>query len=131
VYAGRTFPSARSVGEHLPFPNKVFDAVMFVSTIDHMINPSHALVEARRVLRPGGYLLVEETCRAVDLGYIKWLLHSRLGRRPYRYNRFHNWAYTERSLKQVIRHAGFSIVSDLRSTSQPNEAIIIAQIPIQ
>lgn len=131
VYAERTFPSARSFGEHLPFRNKVFDAVMFVSSIDHMINPRHALIEARRVLRPGGWLLVEETCRAVDLGYIKWLVHSHLGRLPYRYNRFHNWAYTERSLMQLIRHAGFNIVRNLRSDIEPKEAIIIAQVPTQ
>lgn len=131
LYAGRTFPFARSFGEHLPFPNQVFDAVMFVSTIDHMINPRHALIEALRVLRPGGWLLVEETCRAMDWGYIKWLVHSHLGRLPYRYNRFHNWAYTERSLMYLIRHAGFNIVRDLRSAIEPKETIIIAQVPTQ
>ena len=43
-------------GEALPFEATTFDVVTFDSVLSHMRDPERALVEARRVLRPGGWL---------------------------------------------------------------------------
>lgn len=45
-------------GRALPFDDACFDGVVFATTLCHVPEPERALAEARRVLRPGGYLLV-------------------------------------------------------------------------
>jgi SAM-dependent methyltransferase len=45
-------------GRTLPHPDAAFDGVVFATTLCHIREPEPALAEARRVLRPGGYLLV-------------------------------------------------------------------------
>jgi SAM-dependent methyltransferase len=50
----RPFSFVQGVAEYLPFQASVFDQVLFVTTLDHFIDPRKALAEAGRVLRPGG-----------------------------------------------------------------------------
>lgn len=45
-------------GRALPLPDGSVDGVLFATTLCHVPEPERALAEARRVLRPGGYLLV-------------------------------------------------------------------------
>jgi SAM-dependent methyltransferase len=45
-------------GRALPFDDDSFDGVVFSTTLCHIPGPERALAEARRVLRPGGHLLV-------------------------------------------------------------------------
>jgi ubiquinone/menaquinone biosynthesis C-methylase UbiE len=47
-------------GRALPFPDHSFDGLVLVTTLCHVPDPGRALVEAHRVLRPGGFLLVYE-----------------------------------------------------------------------
>ena len=42
----------------LPFPNSVFDSVVVIEVLEHCKNPDTALAECRRVLKPGGLLIV-------------------------------------------------------------------------
>jgi SAM-dependent methyltransferase len=42
----------------LPFPGGSFDTVTFVACLNHIPNRAAALVEARRVIRPGGRLIL-------------------------------------------------------------------------
>jgi len=42
----------------LPFPDGFFDLVIFTEIIEHLTNPFFALSEIRRVLKPGGWLLI-------------------------------------------------------------------------
>jgi ubiquinone/menaquinone biosynthesis C-methylase UbiE len=41
-----------------PFPNKSFDAIISLSTIEHLIHLNHFLEETRRILMDGGYLYI-------------------------------------------------------------------------
>jgi SAM-dependent methyltransferase len=54
----RSFAFVQGLGEYLPFRNDLFDQVIFVTTLDHFINPRIALLEAKRVLKPKGNICV-------------------------------------------------------------------------
>jgi ubiquinone/menaquinone biosynthesis C-methylase UbiE len=66
----------------LPFEDQQFDYVLCIDVLPHLQDPMEALLEARRVLRPGGTLLVDVT-NAVPF----WTLAypSYVGRRPDRW----------------------------------------------
>ncbi len=49
----------------LPFENESFDAAVCFEAIEHVANPEPALDELRRVLRPGGLLLVSTPNKGV------------------------------------------------------------------
>lgn len=47
-------PFVRGVGEHLPFRDEAFDAVLAFYSLNHVSQPERVLAEVGRVLRPGG-----------------------------------------------------------------------------
>lgn len=48
----------RALAEVLPFNDETFDAVLFNTSLDHILDYVTALNEAHRVLKPGGKLIV-------------------------------------------------------------------------
>lgn len=42
-----------------PHKNNFFDCVTATEIIEHVINPDHLLLEAKRVLKPGGYVVIQ------------------------------------------------------------------------
>lgn len=54
----------RGVAERLPFPEETFDAVVACYVLCSVADPSRALAELRRVLRPGGEIRVYEHVRS-------------------------------------------------------------------
>ncbi len=54
----REFAYVQALGEYLPFKNELFDQVLFVTSLDHFIDPTIALLEAARVLKNDGEILV-------------------------------------------------------------------------
>ena len=63
VDQGFTHPVAQCNAEHLPFPDNTFDCVSVAFGLRNMTHKDSALAEMRRVLRPGGRLLVLEFSR--------------------------------------------------------------------
>ena len=49
--------------KHLPFEDDSFDAVCSNTILHHIADPTHLLLEAARVLRPGGTLLIRDLYR--------------------------------------------------------------------
>lgn len=45
-------------GAELPFPDAAFDTVILGEVIEHIVLPERVLTEARRVMRPGGTLIL-------------------------------------------------------------------------
>jgi len=60
---GTILPVAQCDAEHLPFPADHFDCVSVAFGLRNMTHKDRALAEMRRVLRPGGRLLVLEFSR--------------------------------------------------------------------
>ena len=44
---------------HLPFQNRSFDAVLCIGVLQSLQSPKQAILEMHRVLKPGGYLLLD------------------------------------------------------------------------
>jgi len=56
-----------------PFPDASFDTVTFIACINHIPERRAALVEARRVLRPGGRVVLTMIGKAIgDIGHKLW-----------------------------------------------------------
>ncbi|GAB4446393.1 MAG: class I SAM-dependent methyltransferase [Chloroflexi bacterium OHK40] len=51
-------PVFNAAGEHLPFPDAVFDAATAWDVLEHVQDPRRVLGELARVLRPGGHALI-------------------------------------------------------------------------
>jgi len=57
---GLAMPAAQCDAEHLPFPSNYFDCVSIAFGLRNVTHKEVALAEMRRVLKPGGRLLVLE-----------------------------------------------------------------------
>jgi SAM-dependent methyltransferase len=44
--------------EPLPFPDNYFDVVVMVEVVEHLYDPDYAISEVRRVLKPGGFIVI-------------------------------------------------------------------------
>jgi SAM-dependent methyltransferase len=89
--------------EALAFPANNFDAVVVKHVIEHLPDPRATLREIRRILKPGGTLIVL-TPNAAGRGHARFGKHWR-GLEPPR----HLHIFTPGSLELLITEVGFSI----------------------
>jgi SAM-dependent methyltransferase len=78
----------------LPFANASVDVVLCTEVMEHVAEPSLMLAEIRRVLVPGGHLVL-------SVPFI-WHLHDE----PWDY-----WRFTEFGLRAIIERAGLDVVA--------------------
>ncbi|MGW1544345.1 class I SAM-dependent methyltransferase [Streptomyces sp. NPDC002309] len=104
----------------LPFRTAAADAVLFSEVIEHLVDPDSALDELRRVLRPGGHLMLSTPNlaawynRALLLAGVQPVfsevslraIHGRPGREVVGHLRL----YTARALREFVTAAGFEVV---------------------
>jgi demethylmenaquinone methyltransferase/2-methoxy-6-polyprenyl-1,4-benzoquinol methylase len=62
---GKATPTAQCDAEHLPFPDNYFDCVSIAFGLRNVTHKDIALREMRRVLKPGGRLIVLEFSKVV------------------------------------------------------------------
>ncbi|MFB6354256.1 MAG: class I SAM-dependent methyltransferase [Halobacteriales archaeon] len=114
---GRGITVVRGVAEALPFRSGAFDTALIVTTICFVDDVERTIAEARRVLEPGG---------AVVLGYVD--RDSPLGRR-YRDRRDDNPFYRDATfvstdeLVAALEAAGFDDVAFVQTLFRPPDAI--------
>src|SRR5260221_1989982 len=70
--SGRSAELIGAPAETLPFEDSSFDPAVFTLVLCTVPDPKAALVEAARVLKPGGKLLFVEHVRAKDPGLARW-----------------------------------------------------------
>jgi SAM-dependent methyltransferase len=90
---------ARAVAEALPFAAGAFDYALFVTTLCFLEDAAAGLAEARRVLKPGGALVIGFIDRASALGR-EYEAH-RAENVFYRDARFHSGDEVERLLGET------------------------------
>lgn len=87
------------------YPESAFDAIILSHVIEHVENPVGLLSECRRILKPGGQLVIA-TPNANALGH-RWFGRAWLGLEPPR----HLVVFTPRALTEAARAAGFEAPS--------------------
>jgi SAM-dependent methyltransferase len=108
-YAFKQFNIER---EKFPYDDSSFDVVLFCEIIEHLLtDPVHALTEIRRVLKPGGNLVLTtpnvarlENARKIIAGenvYDPYSGHGAYGR--------HNREYTQEDLFSLLTANGFTV----------------------
>ena len=112
----------------LPFPDSCFDLVYSQGLIEHFTEPDVLIKEQRRVLKKGGYLLVDVPQKYHIYTLIKHILMF-----------FNRWTpgwekeYTVGQLKRLIKGCELEIVSTYGDWSHPNlflkGLMIILKIP--
>jgi ubiquinone/menaquinone biosynthesis C-methylase UbiE len=96
-----------AVGEFLPFPDDIFDAISVSMVLCSVASPSETLAEFKRVLRPGGRVHLLEHVRSedwlagplMDLTNPLWLFANRIG------------CNLNRKTVECVEEAGFTIQS--------------------
>ncbi|GAA3070621.1 class I SAM-dependent methyltransferase [Streptomyces glomeratus] len=105
----------------LPFRPQSADAVLFSEVLEHLVDPDSALDEIRRVLRPGGHLMLSTPNLAAWYNRALLLLgvqpvfsevslraiHGRPGREVVGHLRL----ATARALREFVTAAGFQVVA--------------------
>ncbi len=87
-------------GRKIPFAEDHFDSVFSSEVFEHVFNLDEVLIEIRRVLKPGGHLLV-------TVPFV-WDEHEV----PYDFGR-----YTSFGIAHVLKKAGFELVSSDKTTT--------------
>ena len=89
--------------EALPFEDESFDAAMFIAALHHVPDPLPALIEAARVVRPGGQLFAFEPTSLRARGGNRVIPGS-----PHEFRMSRSW------LLARMRAAGFDVVEAKR-----------------
>ena len=112
---------------HLPFRDGCMDAVSLVNVLDHVADPLGSLLEARRVLAPGGVLVVRVPNAAFHRPFIRllsalgpWARSRRLDGLPI----LHLYGLTQHSLRSLMRRAGLDepVVRNSQFAMEPRAA---------
>jgi SAM-dependent methyltransferase len=101
--------------EHLPFTGGAFDTAHMRSCIDHFVNPELAVLEAHRVLKPGGQLIIGLSVEGGRIGrlrpsdVVKEMARRTLSLVTDAFQDHHVWHPTYIELCRLIEGCGFKI----------------------
>jgi len=92
----------------LPFPQNCFDTVLMIDVIEHLRDPSKAVEEVCRILKPGGTLFLQTPNYPIKRIYDFW--HWAMGRRSqFKDDETHASKLTHWRLTSVVSQAGLEI----------------------
>jgi ubiquinone/menaquinone biosynthesis C-methylase UbiE len=124
--AGYAIPARvlRATAEEIPLDAESVDVVVSTLVLCTVADPTRALAEVRRVLKPEGLLLFIEHLRAADPNVALW--QDRL-RRPWAC--FGHGCQTNRRTIEMMHNAGFAM-RELRHTELPKAPRIVRPLVI-
>lgn len=99
------------IEDGLDYKKNSFEVVTCLSIIEYTFDPYYTISEIKRVLRPGGKLIIEVPNSAFLLERIKLLFGGLINAAPakgWQGGRLHN--FTAGSLSQLVQDNGFSII---------------------
>ena len=98
----------------LPFPDGEFDIITALDVVEHLDDDLAALTEIRRVLRPGGFIIISVPAYPVLWSYWDDILG-------------HRRRYTTRSMREVVRKSGLR----LRKVTYSNASILLPTVALR
>ena len=111
-------------GLHLPFPADAFDVAVSIHVLEHVLPEDRMIGEYRRILKPGGTLLIsvpnDRSLGILPYRPLRLLIRGRLGSKlppaVHRYVRSlsysdlsHHREYTRRSIGRALQASGFQV----------------------
>jgi len=119
------------LGLPLPLPDASADCVLCIDVLEHLVRPEFCLLEARRLLRGGGLLVVNVPNHFDVRGRLRILRGSGIDSQGY-FPESSHWEYPHlrffqhRSIGQLLSKCGFEVESDESSqvSSLPGSALL-------
>jgi len=102
------FACTQSIGEFLPFADGSFECVILSEVIEHLEAPQNSVREARRVLRPGGRLLVTTPNYRSFWPLMEWAV-DRLNMAPKMAGEQHISRFHSSSLRRLLIESGLNV----------------------
>lgn len=88
----------------LPFKSKQFDLILFAETLEHFVDPRKVLLEAKRVLRRDGKIIVEIDSGSLPFRII-WFFWTRMGAGKV-WKDAHLTSFNIKKLEEVFKKVG-------------------------
>lgn len=113
AYAKRRFARSKRLSfrvadaHNLPFPNRSFDAVFCLETLEHVENPEQVISEIHRVLKDDGYTIILVPSENFLFHWVVWPLWSLYRGGIWKGTHLHELPMKE--LLQKITKSGFKI----------------------
>lgn len=96
------------LNEGLPgIEDSTYDVVGMLEVIEHVVTSEHLLAEGRRVLKPGGLLVLSTP----NVGFVKDRLAGMAGRAPVAEG-YHYRFFTIATMRRLFRRTGLEIVTE-------------------
>jgi ubiquinone/menaquinone biosynthesis C-methylase UbiE len=99
------FACTQAIGESLPFPDNTFDCILLSEVIEHLEEPQISIREARRVLCPGGRLLITTPNYRSFWPIMEWAV-DRLNMAPKMAGEQHISRFHPSSLRKMLDGSG-------------------------
>jgi predicted SAM-dependent methyltransferase len=105
--------------EHMPFEDGRFDILVMKHVLEHARSPAEALAEARRLLSPGGALVVA----VPDVEYWKYRVRKERAK-GYRgkLGWEHHVYYSARTLARMLEQHGFQVRATTKAVVLPADS---------